>query len=74
MKEIAFDPLNPSRISLVSEGGELYLYKIERCGHMFSKLTRIVIGKDLYSISSNNSRAVIFRPVIRTILDLGAFL
>ena len=45
VKEIAFDPLNPARLSLITEEGELYLYKVERCGHLFSKLTRIVIGK-----------------------------
>ena len=45
VRDIGFDPLNPSRISLITETGELYLYRVERCGHLFSKLTKIDIGK-----------------------------
>ena len=44
VKMLDFDPQNNSRISLITEEGELFLYKIEKCGSVFSKLIRIEIG------------------------------
>ena len=45
VKGAAFDPQNSNLVSLITDKGELFLYKIEKCGSVCSKFTRIIIGK-----------------------------
>ncbi|KAI6661537.1 Cilia- and flagella-associated protein 43 [Oopsacas minuta] len=43
VKEIEFDPQNNSRLSAITDEGDFFLYKIEKCGSLLSELSRIEI-------------------------------